>query len=131
MSRKGSAAALKDPEYRAELELLSYAKRPHPELEVLRLMEMIGIYIKHGLIDEEIVFDYWSPAIVLSWPVLVDLGVIAAHRAAGGAGDLGKLRVHARPRSRLGKPRAERRVPTSAQAYAYDGSDSESPANVR
>jgi len=126
---QGLAVALKDPEYRAELELLSYAKRPHPELEVLRLMEMIGIYIKHGLIDEKIVFDYWSPAIVLSWPVLIDLGVVAAHREAGGPAIWENFEyMYDRAvawESARGTP-----SPTTAPAYAYDGADTGSPANV-
>jgi len=78
------ATALADPGYRAELPLMSFAQRPHPELTILRLMEMIGVYVKHGLLDEGILFDFWSPPIVVVWPMLVKLGVIPAHRAAVG-----------------------------------------------
>lgn len=79
------AAAMEDPGYRAELALMSFAERPHTELVVLRLMEMIGVYIKHGLLDERIFFDFWSPPIVVVWPILVEIGVIPAHRAAVGS----------------------------------------------
>lgn len=78
------AAAMEDPEYRADLALMSFAQRPHPELVILRLMEMIGVYVKHGLLDEAILFDFWSPPIVVVWPMLVELGVIPAHRDAVG-----------------------------------------------
>jgi hypothetical protein len=38
----------------------------HGELAVLRPMEMIGTYVKHGLLDPEIVFDYSGLVIVSS-----------------------------------------------------------------
>jgi Domain of unknown function (DUF4760) len=78
------AAKLKDPVYRAELGLMTMAPQPHPEMTVLRLMEMVGTYVKHGLLDEEIIYDYWIPAIVNTWEPLQRLGVIRAHRESGG-----------------------------------------------
>jgi hypothetical protein len=78
------AAKLKDPVYRAELGLMTMAPQPHPEMTVLRLMEMVGTYVKHGLLDEEIIYDYWIPAIVNTWEPLQRLGVIQAHRESGG-----------------------------------------------
>ena len=79
------AARLEDPVYRAELAMLTMAPQPHPEMEVLRLMEMVGTYVKHGLLDEEIIFDYWVPAILNSWEPLARLGVVGAHRASSGS----------------------------------------------
>ncbi|MDB5040590.1 MAG: hypothetical protein JWN27_1316 [Candidatus Eremiobacteraeota bacterium] len=78
------AAKLEDPDYRAELGLMTMAPQPHPEMTVLRLMEMVGTYVKHGLLDQEIIFDYWIPAIVNTWEPLQRLGVIKAHRDSGG-----------------------------------------------
>ena len=78
---------LRDPEFRGQMELVSMAANveEHHELAVLRLMEMIGVYIKHGLLDEEIVFDFWIPAVQMMWQQLDELGVIAAHRQMAGA----------------------------------------------
>lgn len=76
---------LDDPTYRAELALGRFTDRPHPETLVLRLMEMIGTYVKHGLIDEEIIFDIWVSAVIDTWDALERLGVIAAHREANGS----------------------------------------------
>jgi hypothetical protein len=78
---------LRDPEFRAEMAHISYAANleEHHELAVLRLMEMIGVYIKHGLLDEEIVFDFWIPAVQMMWEELDGQGVIAAHRQTAGA----------------------------------------------
>jgi hypothetical protein len=77
-------AKLQDPVYRAELGMMTMAPQAHPEMTVLRLMEMVGTYVKHGLLDEEIIFDYWIPAIVNTWEPLQRLGVIQAHRESGG-----------------------------------------------
>jgi len=78
------AGKLEDPVYRAELGLMAMAPQPHPEMTVLRVMEMLGTYVKHGLLDEEIIYDYWIPAIVNTWEPLERLGVIKAHRDSGG-----------------------------------------------
>jgi hypothetical protein len=77
---------LRDPEFRAQMELISMGAHveEHQELTVLRLMEMIGVYIKHGLLDDEIVFDFWIPAVQMMWQQLDELGVIAAHRKTAG-----------------------------------------------
>ena len=73
---------LEDPTFRAEVNMLTRAPEGHDELKVLRLMEMVGTYVKHGLLDAEIIFDYWIPAVVSVWERLDALGVIAAHRKA-------------------------------------------------
>ncbi|MDB5029060.1 MAG: hypothetical protein JWO66_2749 [Candidatus Eremiobacteraeota bacterium] len=76
------AERLTDPTFRAELAVMTRAEDRHLELKALRLMEMIGTYVKHGLLDAEIIFDYWSPAVEVVWERLDSLGVIAAHRGA-------------------------------------------------
>ncbi len=78
---------LREPEFRTQMTMVSMAANveEHHELAVLRLMEMIGVYIKHGLLDEEIVFDFWIPAVQMMWQQLDELGVIAAHRQMAGA----------------------------------------------
>lgn len=80
------ADRLKDPTFRDEVYLLSMAPSldEHREVPVLRLMEMIGTYVKHGLLDAEIVFDYWIPAVTSTWERLESLGIIAMHREALG-----------------------------------------------
>jgi hypothetical protein len=69
-----------DPAYRAELLELTGDTDSHQELRVMRLMEMMGIYVKHGLLDPEIVFDYWIPSLTTAWDLLESLGVIEANR---------------------------------------------------
>jgi hypothetical protein len=76
------AERLEDPVFRTELSLMTRAPDGHDELKVLRLMEMIGTYVKHGLLDSDIVFDYWVPSVQSVWERLDSLGVIEAHRAA-------------------------------------------------
>lgn len=69
-----------DPVYRDELFNLRDI-RAHREFEVGKLMEMIGIYVKHGLLDPEIVFDYWIPGNRQAWTIFQSLGIVAAHRS--------------------------------------------------
>ena len=80
-------ARLEDPKFRAEVPLLAMANsvEEHGELGVLRPMEMIGAYVKYGLLDPEIVFDYWGHGVVWGWERLESLGIIAMHREALGA----------------------------------------------
>ena len=75
-----------DPSFRAEVALGTMAANyeQHQEMLVLRLMEMLGTYVKHGLLDAEIVFDYWIPAVVNTWQELESTGVIALQREAAG-----------------------------------------------
>jgi hypothetical protein len=77
---------LKDPAFRADVALGGMVKNPedHPEIAALRLMEMIGTYVKYDLLDEAIVFDYWIPAVIDSWERLESLGVIAMQRKTWG-----------------------------------------------
>ncbi len=76
---------LEDPVFRAELERVPFTYEGHPEIDYLRLMEMVGTYVKHGLLDSEIIFDYWYGVIIAMWSRLETLGVVAAHRGAAGA----------------------------------------------
>jgi len=46
----------------------------------MRLMEIMGIYVKHGLLHEDIMFDYWIPTITTAWDVVQTLGVIETNR---------------------------------------------------
>jgi hypothetical protein len=82
------AARLEDPKFRAEVsQLATYPSlKEHPEVQVLRLMEMVGTYVKYGLLDEDIMFDAWVTAVIQIWERLETLGVIALHREAVGAG---------------------------------------------
>ena len=83
------AAQLADPSMRMEMQA-QWEASGEPTLEerkwlpALTLMEMNGIYVKHGLLDAEIVFDYWIPAISRIWELLESHGVIATHRRVFG-----------------------------------------------
>ena len=69
-----------DAVYREELFNLRGDMRAHRELAVMSLLEMIGIYVKHGLLDPKIVFDYWIPSNNDAWSIAESLGIVAAHR---------------------------------------------------
>jgi hypothetical protein len=77
-------ALLEDPVRREAMKQVAYLPEKFPEMLALRYFEMVGTYVKHGLLDEEIIFDYWYPAVIDTWERLEDLGVIAIHRAAAG-----------------------------------------------
>jgi hypothetical protein len=69
-----------DAVYRDELFNLRGDLREHREVAVMSLLEMIGIYVKHGLLDPKIVFDYWIPSNNDAWSIAESLGIVAAHR---------------------------------------------------
>jgi hypothetical protein len=74
---------MRDPTFRAEVIGVGLAdERDHQELHVLRAFEKIGTYIRHGLIDGDIVYDYFLPPIMISWEALNEAGIIAMHREA-------------------------------------------------
>lgn len=69
-----------DETYRRDLLTMSGDFDAHPEVPVMRLMEMVGVYVKHGLLDENIIFDFWVPLISKARDELTSLGVIEAQR---------------------------------------------------
>jgi hypothetical protein len=69
-----------DAVYREELFIMRGDLREHREIAVMSLLEMIGIYVKHGLLDPEIVFDFWIPTNSDAWNIAESIGVVAAHR---------------------------------------------------
>jgi hypothetical protein len=79
------SAKMQDPVYLAELARGRFVPQTHPEMRVLRLMEMIGTYVRHGLLDEAIIFDIWVSSITDTWDALDRLGVIALHRQSSGS----------------------------------------------
>ena len=58
--------------------------RTHPELTVLRTYEKVGVYVKHGLLEGEVLVDFFGPLVIATWECLRDSGVVAVHRAARG-----------------------------------------------
>lgn len=73
-------ALLEDPAFRAELEASSPRRSVHKELTLCDYFEHIGVYIKHGLIDEDVYFEIGSPENY--WPYLQP--VIAIYRRTRG-----------------------------------------------
>jgi hypothetical protein len=69
-----------DAVYRDELFNLRGDMREHREIAVMSLLEMLGIYVKHGLLDPEIVFDFWIPGNSDAWNIAESIGVVAANR---------------------------------------------------
>jgi hypothetical protein len=79
------AAKMRDDAFRREVAVIGLAEDgDHPELLVLRTFERVGTYVKHGLLDGAIVYDYAGPVIRETWSALVE--VVEIHRRTGGTG---------------------------------------------
>jgi hypothetical protein len=72
---------LDEPAYRAAL---SGAELPpeagHAEVAVLRRFEKLGTYVKNGLLEGEVLYDFFGGAWIRCWNVLAETGCIAAMR---------------------------------------------------
>lgn len=79
-ARTELSGKLEDPRFRAELEAPSPRRTVHKELTLCDYFEHIGVYIKHGLIDENVYFEIGSPENY--WPYLEP--VIAIYRRQRG-----------------------------------------------
>lgn len=75
---------MKDPEFRRGVALADRAPdvAVHKELHAGRLLECIGAYVKHGLLDGEIIYDVAFAQIKTTWEAVSD--VVAVRRAAAG-----------------------------------------------
>lgn len=74
-----------DPKFRGEVALIGLADtNVHKELPLLRAFERIGTYVKHGLIDGPIIFDFAMGVIDKSWELLAE--VVQIHRGANDEG---------------------------------------------
>lgn len=72
-----------DPTFRDDVALIGLADtNVHRELPIMRTFERIGTYVKHGLIDGPIIYDFALPPIERSWELLAE--VVRIHRAAHG-----------------------------------------------
>jgi hypothetical protein len=72
-----------DPQFRDEVALVGLADtKVHRELPLMRIFERIGTYVKHGLIDGPIIYDFAMPPIEKAWELLAD--VVRIHRTAHG-----------------------------------------------
>lgn len=77
------ANRMNDPRFRDEVALIGLADvQVHRELPVMRAFERIGTYVKHGLIDGPLIYDFAMPPIERSWELLAD--VVRIHRTAHG-----------------------------------------------
>ncbi|MGB9652040.1 MAG: hypothetical protein WCB01_09555 [Candidatus Cybelea sp.] len=72
-----------DPQFRDEVASIGMADtNVHRELPLMRTLERIGTYVKHGLIDGPIIYDFAMPPIEKAWELLTD--VVRIHRTAHG-----------------------------------------------
>ena len=79
------AEKMRDDAFRSEVTVIGLAEDgDHAELLVLRTFERVGTYVKHGLLDGAIVYDYAGPMIRETWSALVE--VVEIHRRTGGTG---------------------------------------------
>ena len=71
---------LDDPQGRAELEV-RLPPWVRPAMPTLRLFEILGIYVRQGIVSKKIVCDMWSPVIVGDWDMLEPLIVVMRRRS--------------------------------------------------
>jgi len=66
---------LAEPEARASLEgvITDWVR---PVMPTLRLFEILGVYVRQGIVSERIVCDMWSPVIISHWDELEPLIVV-------------------------------------------------------
>ena len=63
-----------DPDFRDELRTsVRNNERRHPESYVLMIHELIGTYVKHGLVSGDIIYDLCGSRLVASWRALEPL----------------------------------------------------------
>src|SRR5579864_8929032 len=74
-------ARLTDPEFRSGIELVGRADLSmHKEIALMRFFEVVGAYVKHGLLDGAIIFDVMLPRITGNWEALSE--IVAIQRKA-------------------------------------------------
>jgi len=76
---------MEDPQYRAALSAAELpAEADHPEVAVLRRFEKLGTYVKNGLLEGDVLYDFFGGAWIRCWNVLAETGCIRAMRAGTG-----------------------------------------------
>jgi hypothetical protein len=53
-----------------------------PVVYLFRLFETFGTYVKHGILDERVVFDLWSSVFIDNWDRLAP-AIVVMRRTAG------------------------------------------------
>lgn len=77
------ARCMEDPAFRATVKLAGMADTQlHKELIVMRAYERVGVYVRYGLIDGAVIYDYSLAVIIGTWEELAD--VTAIHRESLG-----------------------------------------------
>ncbi len=79
------AARMQDPAFRGVLGTAQTPlERDHPELGMLRRFEKLGTYVKNGLLEGDVLYDFFGGQWVLCWHILVATGVIGLMRTTRG-----------------------------------------------
>jgi hypothetical protein len=74
-----------DPAYRAAVSGSELpAEADHPEVAVLRRFEKLGTYVKNGLLEGDVLYDFFGGAWIRCWNVLVETGCISGMRSGTG-----------------------------------------------
>jgi hypothetical protein len=72
---------MRNARFAAEVSAVGAAdEHVHQELQVMRLFEKIGTYVRYRFIDPDIVCDYAGPWVRSTWEVLQEQGVVSEHR---------------------------------------------------
>jgi hypothetical protein len=75
---------MNDPAFREEVALIAGADEDrHKELTVLRCFERLGMYVRKGFVDPDVVYMVASGRVILAWRALEE--VVAIHRDIAGA----------------------------------------------
>jgi hypothetical protein len=72
---------MQDPQYREEVAaLVSPVEADHPEFGILRRFEKLGTYVKNGLLEGGVLYDFFGGAWIRTWEALVETDVIELSR---------------------------------------------------
>jgi len=78
-------AQMGDPAFR---EILGSGKTPseaeHPEVGMLRRFEKLGTYVRNGLLEGDVLYDFFGGEWVRCWEIMVETGVIGLMRGTRG-----------------------------------------------
>lgn len=67
---------LKDQSCRLELQQAHVPDWAQPALPACRLFELLGLYVKHGIVSQDVACDLWAPVVMRYWEDFAPLIVI-------------------------------------------------------
>lgn len=72
---------LKERSYRLELELTRVPEWALPAMPACRLFEVLGLYVKHGIVSRSVACDLWGPVVIGYWEDFAPMIVVMRRTA--------------------------------------------------